>query len=77
MDNTKLTIERLNEIHCAIYDGSIDFYALNIEERSLALGIVINACSRNEFKHGHFNAKQFAFLNEARESLFNKNNSLF
>jgi|GEM_PF-5957569 len=38
-----LTIKKMDEIHKAVYDGSIDFDRLNVEEQSFALGIVISS----------------------------------
>lgn len=64
-----LSIKKMDEIHSAVYDGSIDFEILNIEEQSFALGIVISAGSRGLFSKDHFDEKQIEFLNKARKSL--------
>lgn len=64
-----LTIKKMDEIHNAIYDGSIDFQILNIEEQSFAIGVVISAGSRGVFNKNHFNKKQLEFLNQASKSL--------
>jgi len=64
-----LTIKKMNEIHNAIYDGSIDFQMLDIEEQSFAIGVVISAGNRGVFNKNHFNEKQLEFLNQASKSL--------
>ena len=64
-----LSIKKMDEIHNAIYNGSIDFNILSIEEQSFALGVVISAGSRGVFNKNHFNEKQLEFLNEASKSL--------
>lgn len=66
-----LTPERRDEIWNAIYAKpcEMDFDALDTEERSFAIGIVISAGARGELKQGHFNAKQLDFLMRAKEAL--------
>lgn len=66
-----LTMERKDKIWSDIYANpcELDFDALDTEERSFAIGIVISAGARNEFKPGHFNEKQLDFLNRAKEAL--------
>ncbi|MBP1683313.1 MAG: hypothetical protein H6Q27_877 [Ignavibacteriaceae bacterium] len=64
-----LTIKKMDEIHSAIYDGSIDFEILNIEEQSFALGVVISAGNRGVLSKDHFDEKQIAFLNKAKKVL--------
>jgi hypothetical protein len=64
-----MTIKKMDEIHNAIYDGSIDFQMLNTEEQSFAIGVVISAGNREVFNKNHFSKKQLDFLNQARKSL--------
>jgi len=64
-----LTIKKMDEIHKAVYDGSIDFDRLNVEEQSFALGIVISAGGRGILRKDHFNEKQFRFLKAAQIAL--------
>jgi hypothetical protein len=64
-----MKIKKMDEIHNSIYDGSIDFQMLNIEEQSFAIGVVISAGERGVFNKNHFNEKQLEFLNQASKSL--------
>lgn len=65
-----LTSKRRVEIWNAIYANPcvLDFDVLDTEERSFAIGIVISAGVRNEFKPGHFNEKQLDFIKRAKDA---------